>query len=322
MNDTRAFLNHLFTGVSGHFELTFIHPTRPKGENIRTSFYRLGHDRPDWQQLHAMNADGWGVYYGTTSARTKPAYGRRKETDAHMIACLWCEFDFKDGVYSTVEDVTNAIGDYAPPTVFLSSGGGVHALWRIRPVVITRDNRAAIKETLRGMAINMKADTSATDLARILRLPNTINTKPERNGVRCTLLDLLPGEYTLDTFAHYRHYAKPIHRPIERDLPRHRPDDLSAYVQGYLDTPTQDGQRNKDLNNTAFHMHSNNYDQSEAERVLLPKALADGLGERESLRTIQSAFNAPRGEPSYLSKRALSRIRAGEASERRSETNE
>lgn len=315
--DTRAFLNHLFAGVSGHFELTMIHPTRPKGENIRTSFYRLGHDHPDWQRLHAMNADGWGVYYGTTSARTKPSYGRRKEIDAHMIACLWCEFDFKDGIYKTAEDVTNAIGDFAPPTVFLASGGGVHALWRIRPVVITPDNRAMIKETLRGMAISMKADTSATDLARILRMPNTINTKPERNGARCELLDLLPGEYTLDTFAHYRQYAKPVHRPIERALPHHRPDDLSGYVRWYLDTPIADGQRNRALNNTAFHMHSNNYDQSEAERVLLPKALADGLGERESLRTIQSAYNAPQGTPSYLKKQTLSRIRAGEASERK-----
>lgn len=316
--DARSLLNHLFGGVSGYFEIMYLHPDKP---GSITHSYKLGVDRPDWSKVQAMNAAGYNVHYGvTTNSRRVPTNKRRTEGTALMIPCLWVDFDFKSGDFATVEDVTNHVYDFAvcpPPTAVLSSGGGVHVLWRIKPVRITLENTPILKQTLRGLAVGLKSDPSVAMLNGSLRLPNTINTKKDRGGARCALLDLLPGQFTLEDFAHYRHYAQPIARPIERDLPRYRPDTLSGYVQRYLDTPIADGNRNNELNNTALHMHSNNYDQSEAERVLLPKALADGLNERKSLRTIQSAFNAPRGTPSYIGKQTLSRIRAGEAAERK-----
>lgn len=316
--DARALLNHLFGGVSGYFEIMYLHPDKP---GSITHSYQLGADRPDWSKVQAMNAAGYNVHYGvTTNSRRVPTNKRRTEETALMIPCLWVDFDFKSGDFATVEDVTNHVYDFAvcpPPTAVLSSGGGVHVLWRIKPVRITPENTPILKQTLRGLAVGLKSDPGVATLTGSLRLPNTINTKKDRGGARCTLLDLLPGQYTLDTFSHYRQYAQPVARRIERDLPRYRPATLSDYVQWYLDTPIPEGQRNKELNNLAFHMHSNNYNQSEAERVLLPKALVDGLGERKSLRTIQSAFNAPRGTPSYLSKRTVSRILAGEASDRK-----
>lgn len=312
----RAFLNHLFGGVPGWFEVTLIHPQRAKGDNILTRFYELGVDAPDWDRIAARNAEGWGCYYGTTVTAQKPRYGRRKETDVSAISCLWCEFDYQDGIYHTEDDIIQASGNYAPPTALIASGGGVHCLWRITPVDVTPDNRAAIKETLRGMAIAMKADTAATDLARILRMPSTINTKPSRNGAMCEIIDLLPGEYTLDTFAEYRQYARPIARPIQRPLPRHRPDDLPRYISDYLATPTPDGSGNRELNNAAYHMHANGYTQSEAERLLVPKAMADGYPERPAMAVVRSVFSAAPGAPSSIGKRTLTRIRAAEAVER------
>jgi len=318
MNDhTFDFYNHLFGGVPGFFEVTLIHPTRAKGDNILTRFYELGTDTPDFDRIAAMNADGWGCYYGTTTTAKRPRYGRRKETDVSTVSCLWCEFDYKDQVYETEDDIIQASGDYAPPTALIASGGGVHALWRIAPVEVTPDNRATIKQTLRGMAVAMRADTAATDLARVLRMPSTINTKPQRNGARCEIIDLLPGEYTLDTFAHYRDYAKPVSRPIERNLPRHRPDDLPDYLRSYLDTPTPDGSGNTELNNAAYFMHANGYTQSEAEQLLVPKAVSDRYPEKPALAVVRSVYRTAPGAPSYLSRRALTRIRAGEAADRK-----
>ena len=316
MNETERFLAHIFAGVRGFFEVTLIHPQRARGKNILTRFYELGVDTPDWDRIAALNDEGWGCYYGTSVTAQPPRYGRRKEADVTALSCLWCEFDFKDGVYATVDDVIQASGDFVPPTALVFSGGGLHCLYRIAPVAVTPHNRAAIKETIRGMALAMKADTAATDLARVLRLPGTRNTKPGRGGAMCELIDLIDGEYTLDTFDEYREFAQPVRRAIKRSLPRHRPDDLPPKVQEYLDMTIPQGQRNAALNLAAWVLHTEGFSRADADHLLMGKALADGLPDREVERTITSAFAAPPGVPSYLSKRAVSRIRAAEATTR------
>ena len=288
MTDTQVFLNHLFAGVRGWMEITLIHPQHARGKNILTRFYELGVDTPDWDRIAELNDDGWGCYWGTTVTSQPPRYGRRKEADVTALSCLWCEFDYHDNVYATVDDVIRASGDFVPPTALVASGGGVHCLWRIAPVEITQYNRIAIKETLRGMAIAMKADTAATDLARVLRLVGTRNTKPAR-GAMCQLIDLIDGEYTLDTFNEYRQYAQPVKRAPARpsDLP---PGSIPGYLKWFMTTTHPTGTRNGRLNWTAYQMWKDGFSMSDAESFLLPSALACGLAERDSLATIRSSY--------------------------------
>jgi hypothetical protein len=306
------FLNHLFTGTTGYFDITGIHPVK---DACYTRCYRIGHDRVNWDDIMRANAAGWGIYYGATVKSTpRQGYKRGTEKTASMLSCLWAEVDLKDGDYPDLDAIKLAIYDLPQPaTVITASGGGIHALWRIAPIEITSDNRHIIKEVLRGLAVYLKADTKATDLARVLRLPSTINTKPERNGARCEVIDALPGELRFEDFTDYRQYAKPIERPIQRDLPRYKPDELPRTVSDYLSTPLAVGGRNDALNKAAFVLHSNGYDRAETERLLVPKALSDGLAERAILATINSAYNASPGTPSYINQRTQARMRAGDA---------
>lgn len=313
------FLNHLYSGVSGrhYFELTLIKPGRggAASRSYQLDFDRGRWDRPEWGKVMDLNAQGWGVYYGLTLKRAPVGRGRRsKEADASVCTVLWADIDLSDGVYASKREAYNAICALPfPATVIIDSGGGLHALWRIAPVPVTEDTLPRIKQTLRGLAVALKSDGAVAELARIFRLPGTINTKPERDGAPCQVIDWLPGQFQLDDFDDYRRMAEPDKPRLRRDVPRVRPDDLPAYVGWYLDTPQPPGQRNNTLNWTAYKMAADGYAQSEAVQILSPRALADGLDEDEIRRTIASAFRAPAGEPSYISPRNRVRMAAGDA---------
>ena len=187
----------------------------------------------------------------------------------------------------------------------------MHALWAIYPVPVTPTTLPILKATLRGLAKAVRGDTSVAELARVLRLPGTVNTKPNRNGARCEVIDILPHTTRLEDYAMYRDVeAKPP--ALDRTFAQHKPADLPQYVAWYLDNPHAPGNRNNTLNWTAYKMHSDGYEQAEAESLLLPRALADGLGEDEARRTVASAFRAEPGAPSRLSDAMKRRMRAGD----------
>jgi hypothetical protein len=309
------FLNHLFSGTSGYLELTYLQPPgqRPDLPHIVTESYQLGRERPDWEHVAAMNTDGYGVYYGLTIKNTRPDFGHRsKESAAAWVSVLWVDIDLKDGAYPDKEAIYTAICDLLhPATVIIDSGGGLHALWRITPVRVTEQNFQFIKDVLRGVAVALHGDPSVAELSRVFRLPGTVNTKPERDGARCEIVSWLPGELDLEQFAGYRILAQPAHQP-PRDYARIKPDNEPGYIRWYLDGTQSEGERNSALNWTAYKMFCDGYSQTEAEALLLAHAVNGGLSEKESLRTIASAFRGKSGTPSYIGKRDKARMNAGD----------
>ena len=312
------FLNYLFGLIDQptFIEFTYILPPglEADGPRIVTHSYRLWDQRPDWYEVERMNERGYGVYYGVTPKRRRLGRGQRSdERNTALCNALWVDVDFDDGVYATLEDACDGIARaiHVPAGALVASGGGVHALWVIEPVPVTPATLPTIKATLRGLAKAVRGDTSVAELARVLRLPGTVNTKPNRNGARCEVIDILPHVTRLEDYAMYRDVeAKPP--ALDRTFAPHKPADLPQYVAWYLDAAHAEGNRNNTLNWTAYKMHSDAYTQQEAEAILLPRALADGLDETEARRTIASAFRAERGAPSRLSDTMKRRMRAGD----------
>lgn len=312
------FLNYLFGLIDQptFIEITYIAPpgVEVDGPRIVTHSYRLGEQRPDWHEVERMNERGYGVYYGVTPKRRRLGRGQRSdERNTALCNALWVDVDLDDGVYASKQEACTAIGRavHIPPGAFVDSGGGVHALWAIYPVPVTPTTLPVLKATLRGLAKAVRGDTSVAELARVLRLPGTVNTKPNRNGARCEVIDILPHVTRLEDYAMYRDVeAKPP--ALDRTFAQHKPADLPQYVAWYLDNPHAPGNRNNTLNWTAYKMHSDGYEQAEAESLLLPRALADGLGEDEARRTVASAFRAEPGAPSRLSDAMKRRMRAGD----------
>lgn len=316
-------LNHIFSDVPAgvYVELTYILPPAlaGMGPSPVSESYKLGADRLDWDRIATMNDKGYGVYYGLCAKQRPTPKGRRSsERDAAWCSCLWVDVDLQDGIFTSLDAIHDHLAFMRPvPTAIVSSGGGLHGLWKIAPVKVTPDSLPRLKQTLRGLALAARGDTSVAELARVFRLPDTVNTKPQRDGALCEVWDVWPpAGYTLASFAHHYTVARPETRPLDRTFTPHCPDDLPAYVRWYVDQPHQQGQRNDSLNWTAYKMHSDGYSQQDAERLLVPRALADGLDENEALRTIHSAFTADRGAPSYISKAQRIRMAAGDVARR------
>jgi hypothetical protein len=122
---------------------------------------------------------GWDVYHGV-AVRSRPHGGN---DDVAAITTLWCEFDFK----STPQDkVVQALKTFPMrASAGIMSGGGIHAYWFLKDPVVG-DDLKKVRAHNRALARGLGADINACDLARILRVPGTLNRKyapPRRIGI-------------------------------------------------------------------------------------------------------------------------------------------
>lgn len=67
---------------------------------------------------------------------------------------------------------------------------------------------------------------------------------------------------------------------------------LPPFVRDYIDSGAAEGQRNDTIHKAAQQFLACGYSASEAESWLLPRALADGVSERETRQTIGSAYKS------------------------------
>jgi hypothetical protein len=75
---------------------------------------------------------------------------------------------------------------------------------------------------------------------------------------------------------------------------------LPSRTEAYLASGTTEGQRNHELFAAACQLRDAGHSQSEAERDLLPRYVADGCPEKEGLKTIGSVYSRPAREPLAL----------------------
>lgn len=95
------------------------------------------------------------------------------------VNCLYAEFDVKtygskDAIRAHLDQSTFPI-----PSALIDSGGGLHAYWLLRETfsLDTDDRRAAAEVIQRLWVQTVGGDDDAKDLARILRIPGTLNLK-------------------------------------------------------------------------------------------------------------------------------------------------
>ncbi len=142
-------------------------------------------------QLFEVNALGWGGYLAVGLRR--PRLGRWRRGGFADIAALPALFvDVDDSSVGAL----HRLRDFDPiPSCIVDSGGGFHAYWWLDEPT---SNVGAATSTLRGLSQNLGGDLLS--IAHSLRLPGTINTKPERAGARCHLIDLRDESYPFSRF--------------------------------------------------------------------------------------------------------------------------
>jgi hypothetical protein len=122
------------------------------------------------------------VYFAPATRQPGAAKGDREH--CVELPALWVDIDvYKLGI-AKEEAVAALLMLPIPPGILIDSGGGIHAYWLLREAIaIGQDEadwqatEAAIVSALKQLAGVVAGDLAVCDLARIMRLPGTHNTK-------------------------------------------------------------------------------------------------------------------------------------------------
>ena len=126
---------------------------------------------------------GVNVYYGVhTSGAKGNQHTRSRVESIDAVNCLYADFDCgrdqekKDAVREMLSTLPH------PPSVVIDSGGGLHVYWYADepwPLVDDIERQTCADVQTAWVRHLPDADQTAHDLARVLRVPGTVNYKPE-----------------------------------------------------------------------------------------------------------------------------------------------
>jgi hypothetical protein len=297
----RDFLNALYIGSPDnvYLELRCIHPNT--GE-ARSLWGRIGSKHElavALKQAEALNREGFGVYFAPCLRKAKQG----KAEAAALVPALWVDIDCDGDAHERDQTLTRLSTFDPAPSFILDSGGGWHGYWLLdEPCQLQSDaDRHKIAGILRGLFAALGGDPEyVKTVAGIMRLPNSVNTKPERGGVVVGVVESHPERrYPLDTFAWLESQPRTEKygemNVITLNGNGHHP--LPPRTETYLASGAANGNRNTELFAAACQLRDAGYSQSDAERELIPRHLASGSSEREALATIQSVYSRPARDP-------------------------
>lgn len=232
-------------------------------------------------------------------------YGKGDISAIDRTSWVWADIDGgTDGV-----EAAKALLDRAwmpHPTIVVMSGGGLHVYWQLLETVVFEDvnQRLRFKELLErlvraigGNAPGVHADPACAEPARVLRVPGTLNHKPEYGAprpVQLLTLDLeaegFPLSWWRANLPAIRLSPPPKARQSSPDSSEKRMQALNRWAeQGY-----PEGNRHHDLTSAgAWLVRDVGLSKEVAEDLLLRKADASPgrrrITEEEVRRIIQWA---------------------------------
>lgn len=295
------FLGVLYPNVPDKLwlELRCIHPET--GE-VRSFWAQQANDKQResmLKQADKINGEGYGVYFAPCLRREK----KGSAASAALVPALWVDVDC-DGDPNKRDKGLAKLREFDPaPSIIVDSGGGWHGYWLLdEPFQLDSDeNKQRIAHMLHGLFRVLGGDEAyVKSVASVMRLPDSINTKPDRNGATVSILELNPTRrYMLASFAWLESQSQQTSfdglKVVTLNGNGHRP--LPPRTESYLASGAADGSRNTELFAAACQLRDAGYSQSDTERQLVPRHLANGSTEREALATIKSAYNRPARDP-------------------------
>lgn len=184
----KAYIEHLYTeGTEGYIELT--------------------HDFKRYKRINYYSLDEVEKFYGLNNVFISPNtffIKKRSIRNIRHLRSLYVDLDLDLSKISKSEAVYKVFvlaeeGKIPRPTMAVDSGRGIHLYWRIENAPYgALYTWQQLEDYLYNNLKHLWADRSATDAARLLRLPNTINS---RNNEPCKVLyvdhDLIYSMYDL-----------------------------------------------------------------------------------------------------------------------------
>ncbi len=160
------------------------------------------------------NRPGRGVYFAVSPIE-RTATRRAEATVAELVG-LHVDIDFKS-VVETPDEIERIIGELPlPPTKLNHTGHGLHGFWGFRESdAATPENKTGLKRLLRLLADHLGGDLAVCEVARLMRLPGTTNSK-NGDALEVRTLADRPARYDPAELARWLENATPvIHRKDE-----------------------------------------------------------------------------------------------------------
>ena len=255
---------------------------------------------PIFKQADKLNAEGYSVYFAPCLRREK----KGSAASAALVPALWIDVDC-DGNPTKRDKGLARLREFEPaPSIIVDSGGGWHAYWLLdEPFLLeTDEDKQRITHILHGLFRVLDGDEAyVKSVASLMRLPDSINTKPDRDSAIVQVMDWHPDRrYALSSFDWLA--VKPQsngHTPMfSTNGNGHHP--LSSRTEQYLASGAHNGSRNAELFAAACQMRDAGYSQGDAEHELVARHVEDGddsenpaAREKEARATIASAYRQP-----------------------------
>jgi len=210
--DRHRFFSHLYKHCEGRIEL------RPLPSGAQAFFETNDHAGVDAFCLKHQHEH---VYFGVG---TRDGRGGKKENIVEIPA-VWCDVDFK--ATPPARRAENLKKFPSNPSITVESGGGLHLYW-ILSEPAGQSELEAVAAVNRQIAAALSGDAAATDAARILRVPGTLNVKYQPSAA-CLLKGVEDFEYTLD---HFRELLPEGVQPPAAEQPQNSTPWLDTAMQG------------------------------------------------------------------------------------------
>jgi hypothetical protein len=148
------------------------------GNRVVRRFYgSLGELKEGWEDLQTLNHDGYNIFFAVALRDPKNDY---QPPQPILLTCLWVDIDVgPDKSNKTLEDALRRLHRLGSrPTICVKSGHGLHAYWCLTKPAILDPSDA--KQLLRALAKATGGDMQCAEVARLLRMPHTINWKEHK----------------------------------------------------------------------------------------------------------------------------------------------
>ncbi len=131
------------------------------------------------------------LFFGVNSRK-----GGGKKEHVQEVPCLYADMDFKQYAGGEQEAYERLKAFRYAPSIVIHSGNGLHVYWFLKEA---EEPSGKIESILRGIAQALQSDSSVAELARILRIPGTVNYK---NGQKkpVKIVQWTDQEYNLSDF--------------------------------------------------------------------------------------------------------------------------
>jgi len=214
-SDSLEFIERLFGASTEHDVELRSFPDAKNGSGAPRAAF--GRDFEDFE-THLIRFDeaGRGMYYGVCTREARKGRGRRE--DVRECPAVWTDIDAyhidagKDDIISALQSA------YHPPSVIIDSGGGIQALWMLSEAVdvseVGGETEEQVLDVLRRICGVFCGDVKVIDLARVMRLPGTINAKHGEER-RAHVVEASWALYELDDLTEWLDWQRPVIKSLE-----------------------------------------------------------------------------------------------------------